>query len=86
MRFKYSLHAEQVIKERVIDLCAINMCIVKPDCIERHDDGTVHYCKCFANLEGRWLRVIINPLTDPELVVTAFFDRRLRRQHDHTDR
>jgi len=40
-------------------------------------DGTLHYLRPMEAFGGRWLRVVVNPATDPPLVVTVFLDRRL---------
>jgi hypothetical protein len=51
-----------------------------PDRRRREPDGTVHYIKASRDFGGRYLRVITNP--DRQLILTAFFDRRLgRRQY-----
>ena len=53
-----------------------------PDMIEREDDGTAHYMKKINEYGNRWLRVIVNEQAHPSKIITAFFDRRLRRKCD----
>ena len=53
----------------------------EPDAVEDcDDDGTRHFLKRIPEFGGRWLRVIVNIKEKPYKGVTAFFDRRLRRQ------
>lgn len=60
MQYTYSAHACQIIGERHIESSLIDECLSLPDKVETRFDGTIHYCKRFMLLEGRWLRVIIN--------------------------
>lgn len=82
MEYNLSKHAVTTIGERAIPLDCVDICLSEPDQIERRLDGTVHYCKRFEKLGGRWLRVVVNDCSFPPLLVTAFFDRRLRRSND----
>ncbi len=54
--------------------------VEKPDKVENHDDGTRHYLKKIDNNNNKWLRIIVNVKEKPNKVVTAFFDRRLRKK------
>jgi len=54
--------------------------VVEPDRVEEAVDGTRHCLKRIPEHGDRWLRVIVNPNDGPPARVTAFFDRRLRRQ------
>ena len=47
--------------------------------VENHDDGTAHYLSSVPERGGRILRVVVNAKASPAVVVTVFFDRRLRR-------
>ncbi len=86
MEYTLSNHAVMALEERAVPLALLEACIAEPDRIEKRIDGTVHYCKRFERQGGRWLRVVVNNRRDPPLVVTAFFDRRLRRSYDDTNR
>lgn len=48
-----------------------------PDRIEERGDGTRHLIKSIPEFGNRWLRVIVNTTTSPEILITAFFDRRV---------
>ena len=54
--------------------------IAEPKRTERRDDGTIHYLKPIPEHEGRILRVVTGPESEPPQVITAFFDRRERRE------
>lgn len=80
MRYSYSEHAKVAAAERAISDDIVKFAIDNPDIVERNSDGTIHHCKRFDNLTGRWLRVVLNDQKEPPMIVTVFFDRRLRRQ------
>jgi len=48
-----------------------------PDLVESGDDDNMHYMKVIPEKGGRVLRVIIEN-TEPNRIVTVFFDSRLR--------
>ena len=50
----------------------------EPAKTEQEDDGTVHYLRPIREREGRVLRVVTNPKSNPPQVVTVFFDRRVK--------
>ena len=78
---KDSAHFRDMLKERQIRLEWADRAVREPDGVEDHDDdGTRHFLKCIPEFGGRWLRVIVNVTEEPNKRVTAFFDRRLRRQ------
>jgi hypothetical protein len=62
-----------------------DLAIREPDMVEDHDDGTRHFIKQIPEFGNRWLRVIVDITMTPHKRVTAFFDRRLRRQHENQD-
>ena len=75
-----SIHFQDMMKERGIQRDRAEQTIECPDRVEDHDDGTSHYIKQIHEFENRWLRVVVNTTSVPEKIVTAFFDRRLRRK------
>jgi hypothetical protein len=78
---KNSAHFQDMLKERQISLEWADRAVREPDRVEDHDDdGTRHFLKRIPEFKGRWLRVIVNITKEPNRRVTAFFDRRLRRQ------
>ena len=74
-----SIHFQDMLKERGIRREWTDLAIEAPDRTEDHEDGTKHYLKQISEFENRWLRVIVNVISVPEKRITAFFDRRLRR-------
>lgn len=51
----------------------------EPQRVEDHEDGTRHFLHQIEKHGDRWLRVVVNIQVEPNRAVTAFFDRRLRR-------
>jgi hypothetical protein len=75
-------HFGDMLKERGIRPEWADRTVEEADKIEDHDDGTRHFIKQIPEFGNRWLRVVVNVTETPERRVTAFFDRRLRRQHE----
>ena len=80
MDFEYSAHAREMIQERRISEEWVRRTLDSPDCREMRVDGNMHYIKAIPDHDGRFLRVVVNPIVVPNRIVTVFFDRRLRRQ------
>lgn len=72
-----------MLDERGIKREWVSLAVHDPDKTEERNDGTRHYIKQIADNGNRWLRVIVNETVTPEKLVTAFFDRRLRRNHEN---
>ena len=75
--FELSAHAKEMLKERSIAEEWLWRVLNTPDRKRRGDDGNMHYTKAIRERAGRVLRVVINADTQPNRVVTVFFDRRL---------
>ena len=67
-----------MLTERGIKPEWVDMTINDPYSTDEYDDGTLHYIKQIPEFGDRWLRVIVNASVSPSILVTAFFDRRLR--------
>jgi hypothetical protein len=80
MDLAYTVHARDMLTERAIPDSWVARAVESPMCTENHDDGTTHYLSEVPERSGRVLRVVINAKASPPIVVTVFFDRRLRRQ------
>ena len=76
---KFSLHFQDMLRERNIRPEWIELTISEPDATEDRSDGTKHYKKQIPDNGNRWLRVVVNVEGVPPVCVTAFFDRRLGR-------
>ena len=75
---RFTKHAEHMLARREIDRAWVALTVERPQQREEPGDGTVHYHRVIPERGGRTLRVIVNPETDPPIVVTTFFDRRLK--------
>lgn len=73
-------HFQDMLEERNIRPEWADAAVSDPDRIEEQPDGTRHFLKQITEYGDRWLRVIVNQQEQPPARVTAFFDRRLRRQ------
>lgn len=80
MDFRLSTHAQDTLKERNIPEEWIWRTVNDPDWENTGKDKNIHYFKSIIEHEGRILHIVVNPRVSPKKVVTAFFDRRARRQ------
>ena len=76
--FELSIHALDMLDERLIPEEWVLLTIDSFDRTEVGPDDNVHYIKSAPEFGDRILRVIVNPHRTPNLIVTFFFDRRLR--------
>ncbi|MFQ6059396.1 MAG: DUF4258 domain-containing protein [Anaerolineae bacterium] len=72
-----SEHARDMLQEREIPEEWMWRTIDELDRAETGADGNIHYIKAIPEHGGRFLRVVVNPHTQPKRIVTLFFDRRL---------
>ncbi len=77
--YEFSGHAYDMLRERDIPEAWVKMAIDEPEKREAKEDGTIHYIRSFAEHDGRYLRVVVDPAVQPQKIVTLFFDRRLGR-------
>jgi len=75
----YTAHARDMLIERAIPEELVIGTIDGPDSTEEPGDGNVHYLRAIPERDSRTLRVVVNQQKTPWLVVTVFFDRRIRR-------
>jgi hypothetical protein len=80
MRFAYTAHARDMLAERAIPDEWVVRTVESPTRTENHDDATTHYLSSVPERSGRIPRVVVNTKASPPIVVTVFFDRRLRRE------
>jgi hypothetical protein len=71
-----------MLKERNILEEWVWRAINSPDGEETGMDDNIHYFKGIPEHGRRILHVVVNPHISPKKVVTVFFDRRARRQHE----
>ncbi|MBM3331205.1 DUF4258 domain-containing protein [candidate division WOR-3 bacterium] len=79
MQLAYTVHARDMLAERAIPDEWVVRAVESPLRTESHDDGTTHYLSNVPERSGRILRVVVSAKASPPIVVTVFFDRRLRR-------
>ena len=71
--------------ERSIRQEWVDKCVSEPEKIEDHEDGSRHFLRSIEEHGNRWLRVVVNIQVQPNRAVTAFFDRRLRREQSDSE-
>lgn len=76
--FSLSDHAKHMIDVRSINETWVDAALSKPDKAISESDGTRHYLKAISEYDGKVLRVVVNEDTSPKIVVTLFFDRRVK--------
>ncbi len=78
--FELSDHAATVIARREIATAWIERAVMRPDKVEPHpvDRALRHALVTIPERDGRILRVVYNPSSNPPKIVTAYFDRKLR--------
>jgi hypothetical protein len=69
-----------MLKEREIPEERMWRAIDEPDWTEIGTNGNTHYIKAIPEHGDHFLRVVVNPRTQPKRIVTLFFDRRLRME------
>ena len=85
MTIKLTKHAKLKIEQRKLSLDDINRIVEKPDLIEydKFDKSLIHY---IGRVEDKFLRIIGRwESRDAFLIISAFFDRRLKRRSDDKD-
>ncbi len=75
---KYTAHARIMMHERNIQEDWIIRTFHEPVMTEKRQHDEIHYLKPIPEADGKVLRVIINPISDPPQIITVFFDRRIQ--------
>jgi hypothetical protein len=80
MDYQLSEHAVKRLRERRIDENWIQSAIDQPDRVEADpmDADEKHGLKIIPEMENRVLRVVYNETKNPVLIISAFFDRRMK--------
>ncbi len=78
MKFDLSLHARDVMEHRNISAQWVAKVLEYPSKVVVVDEYEVHYYANIESYENRCLKVVFNPVT--ALVITAFFDRKMRKR------
>ncbi len=74
-----SAHTQDMVAERNLQVEWIWRALREPDQQWSGADDNEHFAKAIAERDNRMLHVVVNPRVQPKRIVTAFFDRRLRR-------
>jgi Domain of unknown function (DUF4258) len=80
MRLSWSAHAEQAIRERLIEREWVLETLLNPEFT--HPDPLPARTRAYRRIEAygrRWLRVVYEDIGEERRIVTIFFDRRARR-------
>ena len=84
--FEFSLHAQDMLRERNITEEWVWRTLETPNRKKRGKDGNMHYTKPIRERDGHVLHIVINPYVDPQRIVTVFFDRRSKKgKYDETE-
>ena len=82
MKYQLTDHAQTTVSQREIRPEWLDRIVENPSRIEpdTQDDNLEHRLGVIQEHGGRVLRVIVNKSTDPIRVVTAYFDRAMRKK------
>jgi|Deesub1362A_J573_1020465.scaffolds.fasta_scaffold01665_10 hypothetical protein len=72
---RFTKHAEDVLRERGLPKDLVVETVLRPDWTERETEEVWH---AFRRVGEKVLRVVVKGEKEPYLVITAFFDRRLK--------
>jgi len=75
MNIKYTKHAEDMTEERAIPRSMVEKAIKEPDGQETDKNGLVHF---FKKRNGKVLRVVTSRENNSYIVITTYYDRRLK--------
>jgi hypothetical protein len=80
MNFTLSKHADEMVRERNIDVAWLTITLHTPDIFQfDQDDPTlVHVWRRIPEFDNRFLRVIYNRTKTPPHIVTVYFDRTVK--------
>lgn len=78
----YTRHARDAIARRGISENWVERALTSPQRVEpdKLDKALEHRLVSISEHGGRVLRVVVNASVSPELVITAYFDRRMKGQ------
>jgi Domain of unknown function (DUF4258) len=75
-----SIHAQEVMKERKLDLAWVELAANQPEWTTPDDDPELERrFRAITERQGRVIRVVCREEADAIFIVTAYFDRRARR-------
>ncbi len=72
---RFTKHAEEMLRERSLPKEMIVETVLRPDWTERETEEIWH---AFRRIGNKVLRVVVKGERAPYLVITAFFDRRVK--------
>ncbi len=78
MRFDLSAHAKEMMVSRSILKNWIKATVEEPSVIIYIDECEAHYFRTIKENQNRCLKIVVNPTKS--LIVTAFFDRKMRKK------
>jgi len=78
MKYRLSIHAQDVVESRNIKVEWINLVIEEPSAKISVDINEIHFFKSIVEHSDRCLKVVVNPIK--QLIITAYFDRAMRKR------
>jgi hypothetical protein len=79
----FTAHAKTMMDERMIQEDWVYRTVDSPDMTEERQENERHYLKRIPENGMRFLRVIVNPTTSPQRVITVFIDRRVQNHESN---
>ena len=76
--FQFTNHAINMVSERNIQDEWISAALNQPDKIEFINNEELHYIKQIKENGNRFLKIVVNPFSQPKRIITIFFDRRIK--------
>lgn len=79
-KYELSKHAQDVMRERKISQEWLDRVLLSPTLTldDREDVELKHHLAKISEYEDRVLRVVVNDVKVPHVIVTAFFDRNMK--------
>jgi len=74
MSARFTKHAQDMIRERRLDRETVELAVFEPDWIEEGEEG-IHYA--YKRIGQKVLRVVFRTEDKCQIVITAYYDRRL---------
>ena len=78
MKYRLSIHAQDVMNHRGIALQWIETVLSSPSLTVEKCETEVHFFGMIEAYENRCLKVVVNPVK--RLVITVYFDRQMRKK------
>jgi hypothetical protein len=78
MKYRYSLHAQEVMENRNIKMEWVERVLSSPSVKKSISKDEIHFYGQIDEYESRCLKAVINP--EKKVIVTVYFDRGMRKR------